>query len=114
MAGMTLYVRVALTVHDGKQAEFEEAAKALKAQAADEPGTHTYRWFSDAPGSYTVIEEYTDADASSAHNKAGRELLAKLNTVASITALDIYGELNDQLRGLVKALPNAKAHNEAF
>jgi len=80
----------------------------------DEEGTLTYRWFSDAPGSYTVLEEYADADASAAHNKAGRELLAKLNAVATIASLDIYGELNDRLKGLVEALPAAKAHSEAI
>ena len=111
---MTLFVRVALTVQDGKQAEFEETAKALVAQADKEDGTLAYRWFSDAPGSYTVLEEYADADASSDHNKAGRELLAKLNTVATITSLDVYGELNDRLKGLVEALPTATAHSEAI
>ncbi|MFI9383647.1 antibiotic biosynthesis monooxygenase family protein [Kutzneria sp. NPDC052558] len=111
---MTLFVRVALTVHDGRQAEFEETAKALAAQANAEEGTLSYRWFSDGPGSYTVLEEYADADASAAHNKAGRELLAKLNEVATITTLDIYGELNDRLRSLVDALPTATAHSEAI
>lgn len=110
---MSIYLRVEITANDGKQDEFEEIAKALVARAADEPDTLSYRVFSDAPGSYTFIEEYRDADASAAHSKAGRELLTKLAAVATIGRLDIYGDAADGVEKMAAAIPNATVHRQA-
>jgi quinol monooxygenase YgiN len=114
MAAMSIYLRVEIAPHDGKQAEFEEAAKALVAQAADEPGTLSYRVFSDAPGSYTFIEEYVDAAASAEHGKNGRELLGKLATVATIGHIDVYGGPGDDVAKIAKVFPNATPHGQVF
>ncbi|MBB5889332.1 putative quinol monooxygenase [Kutzneria kofuensis] len=111
---MSIYLRVEVTPHDGKQAEFEEIAKALVAQAADEPGTLTYRVFSGVPGSYTFIEEYVDAAASAEHGKNGRELLGRIPTVATITHVDVYGGPGDDVAEIAKVFPNATPHGQVF
>lgn len=107
---MSIYLRVEVAPHDGKQAEFEETAKALVAGTADEPGTLSYRVFSDASGGYTFIEEYVDAAASAAHGKNSRELLGQLATVASISRVDVYGGPGDDVDKIAKVFPNATAH----
>lgn len=57
---MSIFVRARFDVPDGRQAEFEEIALALKARATEEPGTLTYRWFGPDRGSYLVIEQYAE------------------------------------------------------
>ncbi|WP_211770447.1 putative quinol monooxygenase [Kutzneria sp. CA-103260] len=111
---MSIYLRVEITPHDGKQAEFETAAKALVAQAADEPGTLTYRVFAGASGGYTFIEEYVDAAASAEHGKTGRELLAQLGAVATIDRVDVYGGPEDNVEKMAKVFPNGTGHTQAF
>ena len=114
MVAMSIYLRVEVTANDGQQAEVEEIAKGLVAHAADEPGTLTYRVFSAEPGVYTVIEEYTDADASMAHSQANRELLDRLGGVAAFTAFDIYGADADGLDKLAAAIPFATAKRQVL
>jgi quinol monooxygenase YgiN len=114
MAAMSIYLRVEVTVKDGKQAEFEEIAKALVAGSADEPGTLTYRVFSAEPGVYTVVEEYVDAAASRAHSQANRPLLDQLGAIGTFTAFDIFGAEADGLDALAAAIPFAKAHRQVF
>lgn len=111
---MSIYVRVEVTVQDGKQAEFEEIAKALVAGTADEPGTVSYRVFSAEPGVYMVVEEYVDAAASRAHTQHSKELLGRLGAIATFTAFDIYGADADGLDALAAAIPFAKAHRQVF
>jgi quinol monooxygenase YgiN len=114
MAAMSIYVRVEVTPHDGKQAEFEELAKALVAGTADEPDTLSYRVFSDAPGSYTFIEEYVDAAASAAHGKHSRELLGRVAAVADFARIDVYGGPGDDVEKIAKAFPRATPHAQVF
>jgi hypothetical protein len=112
MNGMSIYLRVEVRAHEGQQAEFEAVAKQLVAGTADEPGTLSYRVFSDAPGSYTFIEEYADAAASAAHNKAARDLLGRLGSVAEIVSLTIYGGEADGGEQMAAAVPTATVHRQ--
>lgn len=114
MVVMSIYLRVEVTVNDGKQAEVEEVAKQLVARAADEPGTLTYRVFSAEPGIYTVIEEYVDAAASAAHSQGAKDLLDQLGAISTFTGFDIYGNDADGLDKLAAAIPFAKAHRQVF
>ena len=111
---MSIYLRVDVTANDGKAAEFEQVAKALVAGTADEPGTLSYRLFSDAPGNYTFIEEYADAAASAAHGEAARELLGQLAAVGSITRFEIFGGEADGVDQVAAAIPNATVHRQVF
>lgn len=114
MVAMSIYLRVEVTANEGKQAEVEEIAKELVAHAGEEPGTLTYRVFSAAPGEYTVLEEYADADASMAHSQANRDLLDRLGAVATFTAFDIYGADEDGLDKLTAAIPFAKPQRQVL
>jgi quinol monooxygenase YgiN len=111
---MSIYVRVEVTPHEGKQAEFEEIAKALVAGTADEPGTLSYRVFSDAPGSYTFIEEYVDAAASAAHGRHSRDLLGRLPGIADFTRIDVYGGPGDDIAKIASVFPRATPHAQVF
>jgi quinol monooxygenase YgiN len=111
---MSIYFRVEVKVNDGKIAEFEQVAKALVAGTADEPGTLSYRLFSDAPGNYTFIEEYVDAAGSAAHGKAARELLGRLGAVGEITRFEIFGGEADGVEQVAAAIPTATVHRQVF
>jgi quinol monooxygenase YgiN len=59
-----------LTILDGKNEEFEAAAKALEeAVNANEPGVLLYALFKvkDAPSTYIFMEQYADQAAVDAH-----------------------------------------------
>src|SRR5882757_5096355 len=43
--GMSIFVRARFDVLDQRQADFEQVALALCKQAAEEPGTRSFRWF---------------------------------------------------------------------
>ncbi len=65
-------VTATLTVQDGKQAEFETAAKDLMAKVkANEPGCLTYQLYkSKKDGTeYVFLEQYADQAALDAHGK---------------------------------------------
>ena len=111
---MSIYVQVRITPIDGKQAEFEEVAKALVAGTADEPGTLSYRVFADGTGSYTFIEEYVDAAASAAHGKNSRELLTRMPTVATFERIDVFGGPGDDVEKIAKVFPRATPHAQVF
>ncbi len=68
-----MWLTAALTVQDGKQAEFEAVFKDLAAQVrANEPGNLEYT-LTKKRGStteYVVIEHYRDASALEAHGKS--------------------------------------------
>lgn len=102
---MSFFVRVRFDVHDGRQAEFEEAALALRAQALEEPETLTYRWFSTTPGSYLVIEEYVDSDAAMAHNERGEKLLEQVFECAEMVSAELYGPIGPWVREWASTRP---------
>ncbi len=59
-----------LTIHDGKQAEFEAVVKQLVAAVnANEPGCKLYQCFKvrDSDTQYAFMEQYEDAAAVEAH-----------------------------------------------
>ncbi|WP_067564796.1 putative quinol monooxygenase [Nocardia acidivorans] len=95
---MSFFVRARFDIHDGRQADFEEAALALRAQAAEEPETLRYRWFSNAPGSYVAIEEYVDADAAMTHNDRGAKHLERIFECAELVSAEIYGPIGPWVR----------------
>jgi quinol monooxygenase YgiN len=65
---VTIIVRAELRVGPGRVEEFLTVARALAADAADEPGTTRYDWYASAdPAVFVVLEEYTDPAAASEH-----------------------------------------------
>ena len=89
---MAIGVIATITVQEGRNAEFEQAFKALAAQVrANEPGNIFYilhRSKSD-PQVYKVLEQYESAEALDAHGKA-----------------DYFREANKVLGSLVAAVPD--------
>jgi hypothetical protein len=94
---MSFFVRARFDVHDGRRAEFEKVALALRAQAEDEPGTLTYRFFLADDGGYLVL-------AAVAHNERAADLLPRVHECATLAFIEFYGPVGPELRDLA---PNA-------
>lgn len=109
---MSFFVRAQFSVSEDRREEFEAIASALREQAAQEPGTLTYRWFSPGPGSYLVLEQYLDAEAALAHNERAAELLIRAGDCARMTSAELYGPLAPELEEWVRAHPQATAFAE--
>jgi quinol monooxygenase YgiN len=98
---MTIIVRAELTAVAGRRDEFAAVARALATASADEPGTVRYDWYQDAdPADVVVIEEYADSEAAFAHNAHCEELLSRVGEPAEMTAVQLQGELNPELKRL--------------
>ncbi|MEW9555451.1 putative quinol monooxygenase [Nonomuraea sp. NPDC050783] len=95
---MSIFVRARFDAHDQRQGEFEKIALALARQAANEPGTRTFRWFSAGTGSYVVLEEYDDEAAAVAHNERGAHLLARVPECATMAYAEIHGPVGPRIR----------------
>lgn len=88
---MAIGLLVTLTVHEGKNAEFEQLFLNMAEQIrAREPGTIFYVLHRSRADSqvYKVMEQYEDAEAMMAHGKT-----------------DYYREANTVLGPLVAAMP---------
>lgn len=99
---MTLLVLCEIRVRPNGEAEFLRLARALAAEAATEPGTLRYQWFTTQKDSvYSIIEEYVDADAAEAHNNHVGALLGEIFAVADLVSISFFGELNKYLRDFI-------------
>jgi quinol monooxygenase YgiN len=109
---MSIIVRARFDARAGRQAEFEEIAFALRARAADEPGTLGYRWFSAGEGSYLVIEEYVDGAAALSHQERVADLLARVPECAEMAFAELYGPIGPELAPWVRAIPGVATYPE--
>ncbi|MGW7518208.1 putative quinol monooxygenase [Streptomyces sp. NPDC054796] len=108
---MSIFVRARFDVRDGRQAEFERIALALRDAAAAEPGTVNYRWFSmPDPGCYLVLEEYTDSAAAVMHNEHQAELLARVGETAEMIFAEIYGPVGPEVREWARTRPQVRVY----
>lgn len=103
---MSIFVRARFDVHEGRRAEFEEVAGALRARAANEPGTLTYRFFAASEG-YLVLEEYADSSAAATHNENAADLLPRVFECADLAFIELYGPVGPVLRA---AAPRATVY----
>ncbi len=100
--GMSLLVQLEFKARPDGEAELLRVARALAAEAATEPGTLRYQWFTtQKPGHYSILEEYVDADAAEAHNNHVAPLLREFFAVAELVSASFYGELNQYIRDWV-------------
>ena len=108
---MSLVVVIECEVRPDGDAEFVRVARALAAAVATEPGTLRYQWFvTQTPGHYSIIEEYTDADAAETHNHHVEPLLRELFAVADLVSVSIFGELNQYLRDWIEGREGIRLH----
>jgi quinol monooxygenase YgiN len=107
---MSFFVRARFEVHEGRQAEFEELALALRKQAVHEPGTLTFRWFSAGANCYIAIEQYGDAAAAMEHNRRGADLLARVGQCAEIIEAEVYGALGPGVEAWIRSNPQVTAY----
>jgi quinol monooxygenase YgiN len=106
---MSIFVRAQFDVRDEPQEDFEHLALALRAQAEEEPGTLTYRWFLAGPGSYLVLEEYADSAAAQAHNARAAALLERVGQCAEMVSAELYGPIGPELSEWVRSRPQVTA-----
>jgi hypothetical protein len=109
---MSIYVRARFDVHDGREAEFEEIALALRERVQTEPGTLTYQFYSAGKGAYLVLEEYADPAAAIFHNERSAELLGRIGECADMTSVELYGSIGPELEKWVASVPRASAYPE--
>ncbi|WP_037570628.1 putative quinol monooxygenase [Phaeacidiphilus oryzae] len=109
---MSIFVRARFEVGAERRREFEELVRALRKQAADEPGTSTFRFFSAGPGSYLVLEEYTDPQAAAAHNERAAALLAGVTRCAELLGIELYGDIGPELGEWARTQPRATTYPE--
>ncbi|MCF6524265.1 putative quinol monooxygenase [Streptomyces sp. JJ36] len=88
---MSIFVRARFDVPRQQRPRFEELLRVLCAQARQEPGTLTYRWFFAGEGGYVVLEEYADTAAAVTHNERAADLLRQVGACAEMTQAEIYG-----------------------
>ncbi len=88
-------LNVALTVHDGKSAVFEELATAMIAATRKEPGALAYDWHLSADRKRCrLVETYRNADALLAHLKgpAVQQFVPKMAEISKVERFEVYGE----------------------
>jgi len=108
---VTILVRARFRVRPEDIDRFSRAAQALATAAAGEVGTLRYAWFvTEDPGTFVVLEEYTDPDTALAHNRRCDQLIRDVSEVATMTEVELHGDLGPHLTAWVAADPRASAH----
>ena len=106
MANPTVYFLVTFSVHDGKLAAFEDAAKASTAGTSQEPGALGYEWYrSSDRKTYKLVETYRDAAAALAHMNSSvvKDLVPKMLEFSSIASFEVYGDPGPEARTRLEA-----------
>jgi quinol monooxygenase YgiN len=90
----TVRLNVALTIHDGKLAAFEQLARTMIADTRREPGTLAYDWHLSADRKRCrLVETYANADALLAHLQGPvvQQLVPKLVELTKVDRFEVYG-----------------------
>jgi quinol monooxygenase YgiN len=101
---VSILVRVEFVVADGRDGELLELVQALQGRVDGEPGTLRYDWFR-GPGSVVVLEEYVDSAAVTRHQEHVGDLLAKVFALAEMTVLQVHGDVDAELQGVLDGMP---------
>jgi quinol monooxygenase YgiN len=91
----TVRLNIALTVHEGKLAAFDEMATAMIAETRKEPGALAYDWhFSADRKRCRLVETYANADALLTHLKGTvvQHLVPKMVEVSKVDRFEVYGD----------------------
>ncbi|HXW93439.1 MAG TPA: antibiotic biosynthesis monooxygenase [Terriglobales bacterium] len=91
----TVRLNVALTVNNGKQAAFEEIARAMLAGTRIEPGALAYDWhFSADRKRCRLVETYVNAEALVAHLKGPvvQQFVPRMVEVSKVDRFEVYGD----------------------
>jgi quinol monooxygenase YgiN len=83
--------------------------RALQGRVAGEPGTLRYDWFR-GPGYVVVLEEYADSAAVIAHQEHVGDLLAKVFALAEMTVLQVHGDVDAELQGVLDGMPVGRVY----
>lgn len=114
MKKSTILVQARFTVKDDRREEFEQVVAELTARAEGEPGTLTFHCFRGAPGRYSVIEEYTDADAALAHQAANQDLLTRAAGCTAEAAMDLHGPVGAVIRAWAQSDPTVTLYEDTL
>jgi quinol monooxygenase YgiN len=108
---MSLLIQLEFKTRPETEAEFLRLARALAAEAATEPGTLRYQWYTAAkPLHYAILEEYVDADAAEAHNNHVAPLLGQIFPLCELVSASFYGELNQYIRDWITGRAGITVH----
>lgn len=112
MGKTTILSSVQFTVREDRREEFERVIADLTARAEREPGTLMYRFFSGAPGQYSGIEEYADADAARAHQAANQDLLTRAAQCTDRVFMHVHGPIGSVLRAWAQSDPSVALYED--
>ena len=90
-----------LDVGEGKLDDLKALMQEMSdATQADEPGTLTYEWYTDAIGSKChIIERYADSDAVMVHlGNFGTKFADRFMAILTPTAITVYGPASVQVK----------------
>lgn len=99
-----IHVIARFKIHKGKLDEFKQGADQCISSTKNEPGAQLYDWFIDEENLVcTVIETYSDSNATLAHAANVQVPLSKLMEISSFYG-EVFGnaspELIDALAGM--------------
>lgn len=105
MNSSEIRVVVQFSAPPGNAPEVKEILTRLIKKARDEKGMLRYEWFfNDEETDVYGHEWYADSAAVGAHMEAGGEDLERLHQSATVTRVDAFGAVPDDLREQIKSL----------
>lgn len=102
---MTIETTFYLRIHDGKDAQFANAAQAITDDAeANEPGTLSFRWLREDGGNRVLFRDvFRDAEAFCTHVHRMQDigLFDRLMATCDLEHLEVIGNLDEEAVGIV-------------
>ena len=103
-----IHFRAEFTIEKNNVDEFKKLIKKMSEYVeTNEPDTLEYRFYLNEDGTSCMVHEtYRNSDAALAHNNSitSKTILPKIFKIAKLNRFDVYGNPNEELRDILKAL----------
>jgi quinol monooxygenase YgiN len=103
-----IHFRDQFTIEKDNVEEFKKRIKEMSEYVeANEPDTLEYQFYLNHEETYCMVHEtYRDSEAALFHNKstASKTILPRIFNIAELNRFDVYGNPNEELRNILKAL----------
>lgn len=103
-----IHFRAEFTIEKNNVDEFKKLIKKMSEYVeSNEPDTLEYRFYLNEDETRCMVHEtYRSSDAALAHNNsiASKTILPKIFNIAKLNRFDVYGNPNEELRDILKAL----------
>ena len=103
-----IHFRAEFTIEKNNVDEFKKLIKKMSEYVeSNEPDTLEYRFYLNEDETRCMVHEtYRSSDAALSHNNsiASKTILPKIFNIAKLNRFDVYGNPNEELRDILKAL----------